>query len=226
MSNDARLLMEIYAALLDYFGPRGWWPGETRLEVMMGAILTQAVSWKNVTRAIDNLKATGILDLEKLVQVPEEVLAETIRPALYHRQKAKKTKALVQFLMERYGGDLDKMFACPLPGLRQELLAIWGIGPETADSILLYAGNKPIFVIDAYTGRIFSRLGLVSENISYHDLQQFIQERVPLDAEVYNEYHALLVGLGAHLCKKQKPGCANCPLGKWCNYFLNLQENT
>ncbi len=226
MNDDTRWLMEIYEALLNYFGPRGWWPGETRLEIMVGAVLTQAVAWKNVTRAIDNLKADGLLDLQKLVEVPEEVLAETIRPALYHRQKAKKIKALVGYIVERYSGNLDEMFIQPLPELRQELLVIWGIGPETADSILLYAGNKNIFVIDAYTRRIFSRLGLVSEKISYHDLQQFMQERIPSDTKLYNEYHALLVGLGAHLCKKENPGCPACPLGKWCNYFLNLQENT
>lgn len=211
-------LMEIYQVLLDYFGPRGWWPGESRQEIIIGAVLTQAVSWKNVEKAIVNLKQAGVLDFEVLANLEDARLAELIRPALYHRQKAKKLKLLTSFIIEQFGGNLDLMFKQPADILRPQLLAVWGIGPETADSILLYAGNQLVFVVDAYTKRIFARLGLVDEDISYYQLQNFIQGQVIPQVEIYNEFHALLVALGARICKKTAPLCEKCPISNFCKY--------
>jgi len=206
--------------LFDHFGSRGWWPGDSKLEIMLGAVLTQAVAWKNVEKAIYNLKKTGLLDYNRLVEARVDELADLIKPALYHRQKAKKIKALVDFIAEEYGGDLDLMFADSLVQLRAKLLTVWGIGPETADSILLYAGNYKIFVVDTYTRRIFSRLGLIREDIAYDELQGFLHEYVVPDVKIYNEYHALLVALGSSYCRKSVPVCGKCPVSVYCQYKL------
>lgn len=211
-------LMQIYNCLLDHFGPRGWWPADSRLEVIIGAILTQAVAWKNVEKSINNLKAANLIDVKAIISIDEQLLAELIKPALYHRQKTKKLKAVMAYIEENYQGDLDLMFSKPLSLLREELLAIWGIGPETADSILLYAGDKEVFVVDAYTKRIFSRLGMVDANITYQELQEFLEGNLPLDVYLYNEFHALLVGLGANYCKKNRPFCQECPLSSQCKF--------
>lgn len=217
-------LMEIYQTLLNHFGPRGWWPGESRLEIILGAVLTQAVAWKNVKKAIDNLKENHLIDIIRLAEIKEPELAELIKPALYHRQKAKKLKAVVNFITREYNRDVDLIFNDSLEELRPKLLSVWGIGPETADSILLYAGKKRIFVVDTYTCRIFSRLGIVSENTAYHEMQEFMQKHVEPDIDVYNEYHALLVTLGANYCKKSKPICQKCPIVNSCKYTIHLQE--
>lgn len=217
-------IMQIYDILLGHFGPRGWWPGDSRLEIIIGAVLTQAVAWSNVKKAIDNLKSAQLIDINAILDIDEEILAKHIRPALYHRQKAKKLKAVMTYIGSLYHGDLNLMFKAPLPQLREELLAVWGIGPETADSILLYAGDKLIFVVDAYTKRIFYRLGLTDENISYQEMQDFMQHYVPPDLYIYNEYHALLVGLGASYCKKSKTRCGECPLLNFCKNLTHLQE--
>lgn len=224
MQSTQDLLMQIYHTLLEHFGPRGWWPGESRLEVIIGAVLTQAVAWKNVTRAIDNLKSAQLIDIAAILSINEEDLAQHIKPALYHRQKARKLKALVTFIAAEYNGDLDVMFSESLPVLRKKLLKVWGIGPETADSILLYAGDKTVFVVDTYTKRIFYRLGMVDENISYQEMQEYVQNNIPLDLYIYNEYHALLVGLGANYCKKSIPRCSQCPLQNLCKYLTHMQE--
>jgi len=216
--------MQVYQNLLDHFGPRGWWPGESKLEIIIGAILTQAVAWRNVKRAIDNLRAVQLIDINAILDIEEEALAEYIRPALYHRQKSKKLKATMSYIAEKYNCDLGLMFQEPLTKLREELLDVWGVGPETADSILLYAGDKLIFVVDAYTKRIFNRLGMVNEDISYQDMQDFMEHNIPHDLYIYNEYHALLVGLGATYCKKSKPRCGECPLSNFCKYLTHLQE--
>lgn len=220
------ILMEIFQTLLEHFGPRGWWPGETRLEVMVGAILTQAVAWKNVEKSIQELKAAGMLNLQKLTIIPEAKLAELIKTTLYHNQKAKKIKALMYFINQSYQGNLDLMFTQPLEIIRPELLSVWGIGEETADSILLYAGDYPIFVIDAYTRRIFHRLGLTEAKASYRSLQSFMHSHLSPDVQLYNEYHALLVALGANNCKKSKPQCSNCPLLHYCKKIENRQEKS
>jgi endonuclease-3 related protein len=224
MQPTRELLMQIYHTLLEHFGPRGWWPADSRLEVIIGAVLTQAVAWKNVTRAIDNLKLASLMDINAIIDIDEEKLAQHITPALYHRQKARKLKALMNFIATEYNGNLDLMFTESLPVLGKKLLKVWGIGPETADSILLYAGDKMIFVVDTYTKRIFYRLGMVEENISYQEMQEFLEYHIPPNLYIYNEYHALLVGLGANYCKKSKPRCSQCPLQNLCKYLTHLQE--
>lgn len=224
MQPTQEALMQIYHTLLEHFGPRGWWPADSRLEVIIGAVLTQAVAWKNVTRAIDNLKSAQLIDITAILNINEEDLAQHIKSALYHRQKARKLKALMNFIATEYNSDLDLMFTESLPVLRKKLLAVWGIGPETADSILLYAGDKTIFVVDTYTKRIFYRLGMVDEKISYQEMQEYLQHHMPPDLYIYNEYHALLVGLGANYCKKSRPRCNQCPLLNLCKYLTHLQE--
>ncbi len=223
-SNDH--IMSIYKTLLDYFGPRGWWPADSQLEVVIGALLTQAVAWKNVEKAINNLKDAGLMDVEALHSADEEFLAQLIKPALYNRQKAKKIKVFINYVFEFYDGDLQKLLNEPLVLLRKQLLSLWGIGPETADSIILYAGAQKTFVVDAYTRRIFFRLGLVPENIDYENLKTFLENNIADSIEIYNEYHALLVALGNNFCKKNVPLCRVCPLNNHnhCNFLYLLQE--
>ncbi len=224
MSANKAAVTQIYRLLFNHYGPRGWWPGESRLEIIVGAILTQAVAWKNVEKAIHNLKMAKVLAFQPLLDIPEENLAVFIKPALYHRQKAKKIKAMINFIESEYNGELDLMFQVPLPVLRDKLISIWGIGPETADSILLYAGDKPIFVVDAYTKRIFNRLGMVDENITYQQMQDFMHENVEANTYIYNEYHALLVALGADCCRKKRADCLLCPIMSFCEQSPHLQE--
>ncbi|QGT99122.1 Endonuclease III [Candidatus Syntrophocurvum alkaliphilum] len=218
LSNNEKLLMQIYNSLLGHFGPQEWWPAESKLEIIIGAILTQAVAWRNVEKAINNLKNKNLIDAHKLLDIEEEELALLIKPALYNYQKAKKIKVFMNYLIDNYDGNLDLMFNNSLHKLRNELLSIWGIGEETADSILLYAGNYPIFVVDAYTKRIFYRVSLTSEKISYKEMQQFLQQNLQPSVEVYNEYHALIVSLGAVYCKKKNPLCNSCPIIKNCKF--------
>jgi endonuclease-3 related protein len=205
-------LIEIYNRLATHFGPSHWWPGDTPLEIMVGAILTQNTSWSNVERAIKRLKAEGALSVSFLHQVDEEILSEWIRPAGYYRIKAKRLKLFFNFFFSEYQGQIKKMQVQPLGFLRQQLLQVNGIGPETADSILLYALGMPIFVVDAYTYRIFSRHQLINEEVSYDDLQAYFMDRLPVNPQLYNEYHALLVRLGKEFCKKKIPRCQECPL--------------
>ncbi|NLO20542.1 MAG: endonuclease III domain-containing protein [Syntrophomonadaceae bacterium] len=213
------IIGQIYKNLYEHYGPRGWWPADSQLEVIIGAILTQAVAWKNVEKAIENLKGEGLLGYQDLLDLPESKLADLIKPALYNRQKAKKIKAMLGFIELQYQGQLESMFQTPLEVLRSQLLGVWGIGPETADSILLYAGHKAIFVVDTYTKRIFYRLGLVEENISYAEMQDYIQAHLARQVELYNEFHALLVALGAECCHKKRPQCLKCPLKNCCQEY-------
>lgn len=208
-------LHKIYVQLLTRYGPQGWWPADSPLEVVVGAILTQSTNWQNVERALENLKEHNALTPQRLHKLSEEKLGELIRPAGYFRQKAKKLKAFVEHLYEQHDGDLHKMLAQPTKKLRAELLSLWGIGPETADSILLYAAHKPVFVVDAYTKRIFSRLGLVPSTISYEELQQLFERRLPKSITLFNEYHALIVRHGKEICRP-KPLCPQCPLAAYC----------
>ncbi|NOZ56893.1 MAG: endonuclease III domain-containing protein [Calditrichaeota bacterium] len=205
------LLERVYETLFEQIGPRHWWPGETPFEVMVGAILTQNTAWANVEKAIRNLKAAGLLDPLGLYRAEQSRVAELIRPSGYYNQKAAKLKRFVKFFVEEYGADLEKMKAEPLDVLRRKLLQINGIGPETADSILLYALDKPVFVVDAYTRRIFSRHGWVEPTIGYEELREFFESALPKDVKLFNEYHALLVYVGHHFCKR-KPQCEACPL--------------
>ena len=207
-------LYEVYQRLFQAFGPQDWWPGETPFEVMVGAVLTQNTNWQNVERAIANLRDADLLSPQALYAVAQEELEELIRPAGYFRVKARRLRSLVSFVVERYGGSLDAMFRTDLATLRTELLAINGIGPETADSILLYAGDLPTFVVDAYTHRVLGRHGWVGFDAGYHEIQERLQDSVPQDVQIYNEYHALIVRLGKHFCRKRQPKCAECPLAE------------
>jgi endonuclease-3 related protein len=204
-------LPEIYRTLFARFGPQRWWPAQEPFEVIIGAILTQSTAWTNVEKAITSLKAAGMLSAKGIRQLPEAKLPALIRPSGYYNVKARKLKAFVEWFGERYGDSLDKMFSGDIPLLRRELLAVYGVGEETADSIILYAGNKPVFVIDAYTRRIIERLGLAPQSNSYAAYQSLFMSSLPPDAALYNEYHALLVKLGKDFCRK-KPLCEECPL--------------
>jgi endonuclease III related protein len=206
------VVVEVFDRLLKAFGPQHWWPGEMGFEMMVGAMLTQNTSWKNVVKAIRNLREADLLEPHALYNVPVEELEELLRPAGYFRVKAKRLRSLLKFFIDRYNGSLKAMFMTDLETLREELLAVNGIGPETADSILLYAGGLPTFVVDAYTLRIFARHGWIGYDADYHQIQDYIQSSLPQAAPMYNEYHALLVYTGKHFCLKSKPKCADCPL--------------
>jgi len=204
-------LREIYALLYDRFGPQGWWPGDGAFEVIVGAILTQNTNWANVVKAISNLKAAGCMDVERLAAIRLEELAELIRPAGYYRVKARRLKSFLAWLSGAYGGLLENLEQISTGGLREELLSIKGIGPETADSILLYAFGRPQFVVDSYTARIAARHGLIEPPVDYERLQDLFESNLKPDATLFNEYHALLTRLGKEFCRP-RPRCAGCPL--------------
>ena len=205
------VLPALYERLQAYWGNLGWWPAESPFEVIVGAILTQNAAWQNVEKAITALKREAVLSPACLRDLSEDRLAEWIRPAGYYRLKASRLKAFIRFLDERYAGNLDRMFAQPTERLREALLSVNGIGPETADSILLYAGGKPVFVVDAYTKRILCRHGMIPEDADYPTLQGLFMRYLPAEAPLFNQYHALLVHTGKTFCRK-KPLCAGCPL--------------
>ncbi len=205
-------MLEIYRTLLDFFGPQHWWPGETPFEIAVGAILTQNTSWANVEKAIANLKAAGCLDAARLYEIDTAELEKLIRPAGYFRVKAKRLKSFITWLCEGYDGDLRNLEPIPTVRLRDELLSISGIGPETADSILLYALNRPVFVVDTYTARVMVRHGLISpEGLDYYQLQDLFMSNLEPDVALFNEFHALLVMTGKDYCKPN-PRCSPCPL--------------
>jgi len=206
------LLVNIFKKLYDHFGPQNWWPGDTRLEVCIGAILTQNTSWKNVARAIENLKKRNLLTIDALYNIDQAYLADIIRPAGYFNIKAKRLKSFISVIFEDFESNLDKLFSLGLDDARRKLLDIKGIGPETADSILLYAGGLPTFVVDAYTKRILIRHNIIDEDSSYEDIRYLFMDYLPPDIELFNEYHALLVSLGKYFCKKKRPLCTSCPL--------------
>ena len=203
----------VYRLLDRHFGPLDWWPGRTRFEIIVGAILTQNTSWQNVEKAIRLLRQNGLLSPKKMKKTPVRRLAGMVRPSGYYNQKALKLKNFLGFLDTHFQGSLGRMGRHPAKPLRDKLLRVKGIGPETADSILLYAFGKPVFVVDAYTRRIFGRLGLLNGNESYDDIRSLFEKRVP-DARLYNQYHALIVNLGKHFCRKQRPACGPCPLSE------------
>lgn len=206
------MIKSIYRKLYSKFGPQYWWPAKTPFEVMVGAILTQNTSWSNVEKAIANLKIHGLLSAEKLRKIPEKKLALFVKPAGYYNIKAKRLKAFVDFLFKYYRGKIRHMLHSDIATLRRQLLSVKGIGPETADSILLYALEKPIFVVDAYTKRILSRHKLVKEDAAYDEVQKLFSHSLKNGVKLFNEYHALLVKLGKDYCHKTKPKCAICPL--------------
>ncbi|MDY6856881.1 MAG: endonuclease III domain-containing protein [Thermodesulfobacteriota bacterium] len=221
MKKKARELMLIYQRLYDSFGPQSWWPADSPFEVIVGAILTQNTSWENVEKAIAKLKEDRLLTPEGLFNIEESLLAKAIRSSGYYNMKAKRLKSFISFLFGEFKGDLSIMFSEEVESLREKLLSVNGIGPETADSILLYAGHKPIFVIDAYTKRVFSRHNLVSANAGYYETQDFFMKNLPKDERLYNEYHALIVYLGKNYCKR-KQNCLDCPVSS-PDYFFDSQ---
>jgi len=204
-------LLSVYRTLFHRYGYRNWWPGQTPIEIIIGAILTQNTAWKNVERAIANLKAHKMLSARALIRVEEKDLAELIRPSGYYNIKARRLKAFANFLEQNYRGSLAAMFRQPLERLRQEILQVNGIGPETADSILLYAGGLPIFVVDLYTHRVVTRHGWLPEKVDYHGIQSWFTTNLPEDIGLYNDFHAQIVAVGNEFCRA-KPRCEDCPL--------------
>jgi len=204
-------LLDIYGILLDHYGPRRWWPADSPFEVVLGAILTQNTAWHNVEKAITSLKRFGPLTPENLLGLSEATLCDAIRSSGYYRQKGRRLRNFLGMLSDRFEGRLDSFFELPTEALREELLALSGIGPETADSILLYAAGRPAFVIDTYTLRILSRHSLIPEETSYAEAQLWITDHLPEDVQLFNEFHALLVTVGKDCCRP-RPKCSGCPL--------------
>jgi len=235
--HNSNMLETIYAKLYFHFGPQNWWPvtldneitpkyhkniklsEKQKLEICFGAILTQNTNWKNVEKAIIQLNKNNLININKIIRINNKKLARIIRSSGYHNQKARKLRNFCLFLMNNYNKDIEKMFSNSIKNLRSELLSINGIGPETADSIILYAAKKPIFVVDAYTKRIMNRIGF-KEN-KYDELQNLFMNNLKKDEKLFNEYHALLVELGKNVCKK-KPLCNQCPINRMCNYHNTI----
>lgn len=211
------MLLTVYFRLLSRYGPQHWWPAESPLEMIVGAILTQSAAWSNVEKAIINLKAGGILSLEGLRRTPREELARLVYSSGYYNTKAGKLKAFAQWMGEYYEGDLDALFALEKAELRRQLLSVHGIGEETADSIILYGAHQPIFVVDAYTRRIMTRLGLAPSRDRYSDFQALFMKQLPTDEQLFNEYHALLVRHGKTACRRN-PLCSDCCLERLCGF--------
>jgi endonuclease III related protein len=205
-------LARYHQRLIEVLGPQGWWPAETRFEVILGAILTQNTTWRNAALAIANLRKAGLLELGRLRREPEARLESLIRPAGFYRQKARTIHAFVGWLDRTHGGSLQRMFARSAPELRSAMLEIKGLGPETVDAILLYAGRKALFVADAYTRRVLERHGMLAAGSTYAEAQEFIHRTLAPDPAVYNEFHALLVEVGKRHCRKDLPRCSQCSL--------------
>jgi endonuclease-3 related protein len=207
-------LMTAYERLYSAFGPQHWWPGESPFEIMVGAVLVQNTAWRNVERAIRNLHDACVIQPHALYALPVEELAELIRPAGYFQVKARRLSNLLKLVVEEYDGKLEEMFAVDPTVLREQLLAVHGIGPETADAIMLYAGGLPTFVVDTYTHRVLARHGWVGYDASYHEIKELCESSLPTDAALYNEYHALLVRVGKEYCRRAAPKCEACPLAE------------
>lgn len=205
-------LWSIHQTLLKFYGSLQWWPGKTKLEIMVGAILTQNTNWRNVSKAIQKLEEEGLLDVSALLCIDEESLGKLIRSCGYYNLKSRRLKNFINFFYYKYQGSVEKLFSCDWQVLRAELLKVNGIGPETADSILLYAGEKPVFVVDTYTKRIFFRHGYFSGKENYQEIQRFFMTHLPQNHFLYNEFHAQLVMVGKDYCKKNNPICSQCPL--------------
>ncbi len=212
--------LEAYDLLYSHFGSQNWWPGETPLEVMVGAVLTQNTNWRNVTKAIDNLRRAGMLGYPQLLELSVDQLAEYIRPSGYYNLKAKRLLNLLEMIHVHYDGNLDYFLDDDLASARENLLSVKGVGPETADSVLLYACGQPVFVIDTYTHRVFSRHNLVEQETDYDTMQAIFMDKLPVDTQLFNEFHALIVLVAKQFCKKTEPLCGQCPLLglNECNY--------
>ena len=212
-----QILKDIFKRLITSYGPQYWWPAKEPFEIMVGAILTQSVAWGNAEKAITNLKKAQALSPEALRRLDLSEMARLIYPSGYYNAKALKLGSLARWLGEYCGDDMGELSADSTTEIRQQLLSIHGIGPETADSILLYAVGRPIFVIDAYTRRIFGRIGLAMDDNSYAACQALFMDNLATDVGLFNEYHALLVRLGKDVCRK-KPRCLKCCLGSICQF--------
>ena len=213
----SQALLDIYHRLMAHYGPQHWWPAQEPFEIIVGAILTQSAAWSNVEKAINNLKSAKALSSKALRQIPFSELTVLVHPCGYYNAKAQKLKSFAHWLGGYYNDDLNKLFAADTDLLRQQLLSISGVGQETADSIILYAAGKPIFVIDAYTRRIVSRLGLAPTGDSCTAYQTLFMRNLPADVELFNEYHALLVCLAKDVCRK-RPLCKQCCLSGICHF--------
>ncbi len=207
-----RTLEAYFRRMARHYGPTGWWPGESPFEVAVGAILTQNTAWRNVEQAIANLKRAGLLDPHAILACEPDALEQALRPSGYFRVKAQRLRSFCRHLADAYSGSMERLAQRSLHELRAELLGIHGIGPETADDILLYACGHPVFVVDAYTRRIFARHGLVPDDIGYEELRAAFESRLPADVPMFKEYHGLIVYVGKDFCRG-KPNCAACPLG-------------
>jgi len=215
------VLYSYFDSLFAAYGPQHWWPGRTRFEIIVGAILTQNTSWKNVERAIANLRSAKLLSPDAIAKIGPARLAAHLRPSGYFRQKTQTLKTFVSFLFEKYEGSLNCLFATPTNLLREQLLALRGIGPETADSILLYAGNHSVFVVDAYARRLLDRHGLLPPGArggsrrAYEQIRSLFESQLPRDPRLFNEFHALIVRTGKSHCRKTAPLCSSCPLSSF-----------
>lgn len=208
--------MEVYEALWRAWGAQHWWPADSPWEMMVGAMLTQNTAWVNVERAIERLRREDVLTVRALHDTPLQTLAEWIRPSGYFNLKARRLRALTTLIVTEYGADEHRLLALPPPRLRQTLLSVWGIGPETADSILLYAAQHPVFVIDAYTRRFMERHGWLHGRESYDEAARTFTQSLPPQTDLFNEFHALIVRLGKEFCRPN-PRCQDCPLRPWLN---------
>jgi len=209
-------LMDIFGLLLSYFGKRHWWPGDSSLEIIYGCILTQNVSWKNVEEAICNLKQKNLIGLDTILSTSDNELGLLLKSTRYYNQKVLYLKNFCFRMKEDFAGNLDNLFSMEVTKLRKYLLTLKGFGKETTDSVILYGANKPIFVVDAYTKRIFSRLGYFHKDISYDEVQDFFMKNLPHDVYTFNEFHALIVCHGQSFCKNSRPSCSSCPLERIC----------
>ncbi len=207
-----KALLRIFDTLSQHYGPTHWWPGDTPFEIAIGAILTQNTAWTNVEKAIVNLKKEALLSPKHLVEASEEVVQAALRPSGYFRQKTERVRLFSEHLLQHYQGSIRRMARRPLAELRLELLSLKGIGPETADDILLYACEHPVFVVDAYTRRILTRHGLIEDNLSYEALRSLLEENLPTDLHLFREFHGLIVWTGKDFCRT-KPHCEDCPMG-------------
>ena len=208
-------ITKLYDDLNAEYGDLHWWPAETPFEIIIGAILGQATAWRNAAKAIGNLKAANVLDPEEMSKLSQDELETLILPSGYYRAKAKKVRAFLTHLQAHHNNQLDSLFAGELPTLREELLSIYGVGEETADTILLYAAQKPSFVVDTYTYRLLERIGLFSGKFHYGKLREIFMDNLPHDSHLFNQYHALIVRHGARICQKT-PQCDKCMLQSQC----------
>lgn len=211
VASTGKQLIDFYQVIHDAYGPQHWWPGETPFEVMVGAVLTQNTAWGNVEKAISNLRQAGMLDPHKIAAVPQEQLARLIRPSGYFNIKARRLKSLVNWFVDNCEGDPEQLYAFSTEALREALLSVKGVGRETADSIVLYAADKPTFVVDAYTFRILYRHHLVDDDADYESIKELFESNLSEEVSLYKEYHALIVQVGKNHCKP-KAKCNGCPL--------------